>query len=333
MERPRRLACDDARLAAWRAAVGAPVLLHGAAAPAPAPRPRRLALATWNVHVGGGDLLRFLGDLRAGALTAERPHDAVLLLQEVHRADPALPSFAARPHARGAARIETSPPGGAPRLDVVEAARRAGDVDLLYAPSMRNGADDAARPFEDRGNAILSTLPLADPVEIELPAEVQRRVAVGAVLPGAPGDALTPGALAVASAHLDTFAWRQLHRNLGGFRAVQARALARGLAGWRPGPALLGGDFNTWARQTREPAVRILARVFGPLAPGPDLPTAPMPPGLPARRIDLFFVRGLAPGAFRTARVADRYGSDHYPLVGTLRVRVPGAPARPRTYT
>ncbi|MDX1650230.1 MAG: hypothetical protein R3263_10285 [Myxococcota bacterium] len=327
MTPPRRIPGSHPRLPAWRAAVGAPVVLRGAAAPG-GDGARRLAVATWNVHVGGGDLPRFLRDLRGGALTADRPDDAIVLLQEVHRTDDALPAFAAHPHARGAARIEAAPPAGA-RIDVVEVARRVGDVDLFYAPSMRNGTADAEQPPEDRGNAIVSTLPLRDLVEIELPAEVQRRVAVGAALPVAPeADAAGP-ALAVASAHLDTFDWTQLHRNLGAFRAVQAEALARGLAAWRGGPAILGGGFNTWARGTREPAVRLRARAFGPLAPGSSRPTSPLPGPLPARRIDLFFVRGLAEDAFRYERVADRYGSDHHPLVGTLRVRAtPGAAPR-----
>ena len=49
---------------------------------------------------------------------------------------------------------------------------------MLYAPSMRNG--ESAGGGEDRGNAIVSTLPLADPTVIELPLERQRRVVVAA---------------------------------------------------------------------------------------------------------------------------------------------------------
>ena len=65
---------------------------------------------------------------------------------------------------------------------------------------MRNGTTAVA---EDRGTAILSTMPLADLQAIELPFERQRRVALAATVGGA-----TPSGdvwhLRLAAVHMDT---------------------------------------------------------------------------------------------------------------------------------
>ena len=45
-------------------------------------------------------------------------------------------------------------------------------LSIFYAPSMRNGPELR----EDRGNAIISTEPLLDPIALELPLARQRRV-------------------------------------------------------------------------------------------------------------------------------------------------------------
>src|SRR5215213_6661607 len=60
--------------------------------------------------------------------------------------------------------------------DVVETAR-ALRLNIRYAPSMRNGTLQS-----DRGNAILSTLPVSDAHAIEFPLVLQRRVAVSTAL-------------------------------------------------------------------------------------------------------------------------------------------------------
>src|SRR5438093_180351 len=57
---------------------------------------------------------------------------------------------------------------------------------LVYVPSMRSGP---AATREGRGSAILSTLPLSDPVGIELPWVAQRRVAVMATATALAGGA------------------------------------------------------------------------------------------------------------------------------------------------
>jgi endonuclease/exonuclease/phosphatase family metal-dependent hydrolase len=99
---------------------------------------------------------------------------------------------------------------------------------------MRNGGspDD---PAEDRGNAILSTLPLSEPVAVELPGERQRRVVIIA----------KAATISIAVVHLDA---------LGGARRLrlfwtpwmrdwQVRYAAAVLP---DGPLVIGGDLNTW---------------------------------------------------------------------------------------
>src|SRR5690606_22458341 len=124
---------------------------------APAEPVDSLVVVTWNVHVGGGDLPRLVADLRAGALTGGARVEAfVLLLQEAHRGGASVPAApVAGAHGNG---IDAAPPSGA-RLDVVASARALG-LNVLYAPSMRNG--DGASD-EDRGNAILTNLVIRDP--------------------------------------------------------------------------------------------------------------------------------------------------------------------------
>jgi endonuclease/exonuclease/phosphatase family metal-dependent hydrolase len=102
---------------------------------------------------------------------------------------------------------------------------------------MRNGREGSngrnGMP-EDRGNAILSTLPLSDPAAIELPFTAQRRVAVSALA----GDG--PASLRVVSVHLDT----------SGGQGGQAAALLDALAALDlKGPLLIGGDFNSAMRR------------------------------------------------------------------------------------
>ena len=84
---------------------------------------------------------------------------------------PAPPRRTRRP-----ARRRRIPGPRAPRADIVEVADALG-LNLRYVPSMRNGADRS-----DRGNAILSDLPLSHAWAFELPLVLQRRVPVAATL-------------------------------------------------------------------------------------------------------------------------------------------------------
>ena len=308
----RPIADDDTRrLERWCAAVG-PVVFD--ARPRTAGRAQgaretgRLAIVGWNVHVGGADVAAFVRGLEQGRFTDGEPQSQyVLLLQEVFRAGPAVPHHppAGAPVPR---RIAPRHPPAHARRDIVGIAR-ALELHLFYAPSMRNGRDREA-PDEDRGNAILSTLPLRDPKVVELPFERQRRVAVTAVIewPQADGSA---DDLRLASAHLDNLASaRRLWLGASGARARQARGLVQALAADRH--VVLAGDFNTWGG-TDEPAYRILAEHFD--AAGDD----PRPTFLRGTRMDYLFSRLPPQIGLAQRRLDDRFGSDHHPLVALLR--------------
>jgi endonuclease/exonuclease/phosphatase family metal-dependent hydrolase len=311
-------ASDRDVLAAWCENVGPPVLT--APADTTPPAIDSLLVVTWNVRVGGGDLLALVEDLRAGRLTGAPADHFVLLLQEAHRAGPAVPVAA---NGRGLARrIAPGPPAGE-RLDVVEVARRL-ELGLFYVPSMRNGASPDEPP-EDRGNAILSTLPLADPHAIELPFEVQRRVAAVARVAGVTSDG-QPWTLRVATAHLDHRSpWTRILDTFGAGRARQARGLMRALAPDRP--TILGADLNTWAPGPLERALPVLEQHFSETPRDQRLPTHTAARVLPIGRLDhLLFRLGDRQHA-RVRRIDHRYGSDHYPLLGWVRFSAgPGGP-------
>jgi endonuclease/exonuclease/phosphatase family metal-dependent hydrolase len=309
---------DRAGLAAWCSPVGGPVVLREDGEDAASLD--SIAIVSWNVHVGGGDVSRLVDELRAGGLSGGRPvRDFVLLLQEVHRESADLPPSSI---GRVPGRVEEYPPTGE-RLDVVALARRQG-LTLFYVPSMRNGRVDGGRA-EDRGNAILSTLPLSDLEAIELPREAQRRVALAVTVRGRASDG-APWELRVANAHLDTrSSGTRLWASFGAGRLRQARAVADALP---PDlPAVLGGDLNTWSLPFLEDALPALRARF-PQTPTPlDAPTFSSGP-LFSRTLDHFFFRLPESWTARYVRLDDRRGSDHYPLLAWVR---PVTPPRPGT--
>jgi hypothetical protein len=179
------IAPDDpgnrARLDSYCAAVG-PVLFESPAASQPAVRAdlRDVAFVSWNLHVGAADVERFVADLRSGRLTdGRKPAHVVLMLQEAVRAAGVpgrLPDGASSARRIGSA-------GGRGDHREIEAIARDLGMSVFYAPSMRNGAESGRYAPTDRGNAILSTLPLSAPAAIELPGDRQRRVAITAAIP------------------------------------------------------------------------------------------------------------------------------------------------------
>jgi endonuclease/exonuclease/phosphatase family metal-dependent hydrolase len=202
---------------------------------------------------------------------------------------------------------------------VTELAR---DLNLaaIYVPSMRNAGMLEARPAPtDRGNAILSTVPLTDPIAIELPFERQRRVTVAATATGG-----EPWRLLLANAHFDT----SLALTRGGpvaARRRQAEALADALEPWTL-PTILGGDFNTWLG-AREPAAQELRRAFDRTPPAVGLATWYGPMG--ARfLLDHVFARDLD-WPIAVQRLDRRYGSDHHPLLALVEMRAAAGPAGP----
>jgi endonuclease/exonuclease/phosphatase family metal-dependent hydrolase len=287
---------DEAPLARWRSAVGPPVIQQGEN-PSDTPADE-LTVVSWNTAVGAGDLRRFVASLRRSA-------PLVLLLQEVYRGGEEVPGVLP-PGAAYAGRLGGRP--GDSRYEQIEPIARALGLSLFYVPSMRNGGPESR---EDRGNAILSSLPLSDLAAYELPFERQRRVALAATISGTT-TAGTPWRLHIVDAHLDnTFSPRRLWLASEYGRTRQARSLVATLDTGEP--LILGGDFNTWSGFSDQ-AYLALARQFPAVAPSDRRPTFR---GL--LRLDHLFFR-LEPGWSATFRRADdRFRSDHYPLVGTVR--------------
>jgi endonuclease/exonuclease/phosphatase family metal-dependent hydrolase len=304
------------RLSRWCQTVG-PVLFRARPAVESAAAVDRVAIVSWNIHEGEGDVSELIRRLRAGEFSGGTPvGEFVLLLQEATRRSRAVPSHIPR---RSPVPGRITPRAGAPDRDIQRFADEGFAV--LYAPSMRNGevhdreeSDDA----EDRGNAIISTLRLEDPHVIELPLERQRRVAAAATVAGhnSRGAAWE---LEIVDVHLDT-AVALFHGGPFAARRRQAGALVGALRtldqsshGTRT--TVVGGDLNTW-RGRRESAVRLLADAFPDTSTTENVPTWRGPLGLHAR-LDHIFVGG-ASRRVDAIRLPSRFGSDHYPLLAIL---------------
>ena len=273
-----------------------------------------LAIVTWNTNVGGGDLVAFLAEeLQVTCEPTEPanlgpPFHFVILLQEVYRASARLPEALGGPNIP--VRIEPDPPPGG-RLEILEVAERCG-LALLYVPSARNGPDEPGQVPEDKGNAILSTLPLADLAAIELPFEAGRKVAVVATIPGPSGERIR-----VVSVHLDVAS--TLSRTLisgNATRLRQAMGLVVALESMDDLATIVGGDFNTWSAD--ESALKNLAVHFPDSPPWDGRPTrGPFPPDhilyrtVQGSRID------LVEESYR--RFEETYGSDHAGRIVWLR--------------
>jgi endonuclease/exonuclease/phosphatase family metal-dependent hydrolase len=268
----------------------------------------RLAVLTWNLHVGGGDVDGVIARLRRGDFTGGEPIDEfVLLLQEAYRRDLSVP--ARIPRGFPAPLRIAAPP--TERIAVFHHFSRDDGLAVFYVPSMRNGIE-AIDP-EDRGNAIVSTLPLRDAVVVELPLEHQRRVAAIAIVEGRTAHQ-ERWRLRLANVHLDT-ALAFGHGGPFAARRRQAQTLVDALSESPDVPTVLAGDFNTW-RGDGEPALALLRRAFPQTPPLGGGPTWVGPLGLHAR-LDHVFVRGVS--SARVERLASRFGSDHYPLLAIVR--------------
>ena len=288
----------------WCAAVGPPAMLRAAAT---GPSDGRFVAVSWNVHVGGGDVTALVNDLRSGALTGQPERSFVLLLQEVFRAGTVVPRIVPR----GARVARAIRPGGSHRVDITATARML-DLSLFYVPSMRNGRPDDSD--EDRGNAILSTLPLDDCTAIELPLERQRRVAVAASVRR--GSADGAWSLRLVSTHFTNTVGHHLWLLSEPARTRQARALAAVLD---DRPMVLGGDLNTWFGY-QDAAYKELARRFDARPPDDRRAT------FSVMRLDHVLPR--LPGGWRVTirRGPGKYGSDHYPVVAEIAPASSGAP-------
>ena len=141
---------EGAVLERWRGSVGPPVFSASRPTLAGA---GTLTLVSWNTALGAGNVERLVTDLQR-----ERPGvPIVLLLQEVYRGGPEVPTLLTR-NAAYASRLRGLRSDG--KRDEVETIASALQMSVYYVPSMRNGSPLTSD--EDRGNAILSTLPLSD---------------------------------------------------------------------------------------------------------------------------------------------------------------------------
>ena len=274
------------RLSDWCRSVG-PVIVRAPALHTVDIATTGLIIVNWNQHEDYGDLERLLRSLIGSS-------PVVALVQEVARASDAVP-LKAPPSVRVPQRI--NPPGPMKR-DIIAIAEEL-NLSLAYLPSMPNGA----RTMEDRGCAILSTLPITDVLGMELPWVRQRRVAVMGTLTAAMNG--VPWRVRVVSTHLD---------NRSG-RSVQAAALADFLEdeNFLDLPIVIGGDLNTW-HGIEDAAVHEINRVV-PLIPecGKE---ATFRFGLLFRlRLDHFFTTLPEATRIKCLIEKDRYGSDHHPIV------------------
>jgi endonuclease/exonuclease/phosphatase family metal-dependent hydrolase len=300
---------ERSALDAWCWGVGPPLLSVSAAATDAALD--SLAVIVWNTHVGEGDFRALITDLRSGRLTGSPVQHFVMLLQEVHRGGNAVPAQV--PGFAAVARWS----GDGERQDATQLAGEYG-LSVLYAPSMRNGPVASGVTPEDRGNAILSTLPLQSPELLELPYERQRRVAVAARVTARTSSG-TPWTLRLVSAHFDNRArFGRIFRSFGALRSNQARALAEQLSNNEP--TLLGADLNTWIGGE---AARLLRAALPQPQIRPEQRTVPLPGPIPDLRLDYLFAK-LPPEWRAEYRVVeDTYGSDHRPLLGWVALSAP----------
>jgi endonuclease/exonuclease/phosphatase family metal-dependent hydrolase len=282
--------------------------------------PRSLVVLSWNLWIGRGRLTTVIRRIRNGdyaALGADPGLPLVVLAQEAYRSDASIPVL----QEGRVGRVLVA--GLREQEDIVETARALG-LNLRYAPSMRNGPT-----LSDRGNAVLSTLPLQDAHGIELPLVLQRRVAVSAVV--LVGDIR----LRLISAHLDPRG-PPGHRWLGATgRAQQAQHLLEEV---EDDTAVLGADLNL-GRGRYEPAWRLLEASGFSFGVPPTVPAwRHTYHALPRLVLDYILVRNRS-GVVDAARVhrldehpEDRgarvFGSDHHPLLA--RIDLEPQPENPR---
>jgi len=325
---------DRRQLNDWCSTVGPAVLLRAAAGHRVIDQGDSIAVVSWNVRGRAGELSRLLQEqfgisCSGPATTSEVP--VVILVQEALRIGPEVPDLP--PGAQPVPLSIAEPEGLEGAADIVAAAESCG-LSLAYLPSMRNGAKKERGEGEDKGNAILATVPLTDVVGIELPWETQRRVAVAATLRTSTGDSLR-----LASAHLDVSPglWRVLKTG-NSSRLRQGLGLVEGLAvvecarGRPPGgdaecrvaeedtagyiATVVGADLNTWSGH--QTVIRHLRHHF---------PQSPAWDGIATRgRFPADHVFFRTPEARPDSWVAqgylaldDSYRSDHLPRVLWLR--------------
>lgn len=245
-----------------------------------------LAILSFNVNLGAASAVALIDSLHAGAFTAGAPvTDFILLLQETIREGESVPDRV--PKGSGTGRGVFPSPRRGPRLDIVRIADSLG-LHLFYGPAMRSGKGrNPSGLSEDRGNAILSTLPLSSLVMVELPFGGARRVAQLARVSGRTRTGRT-WSLQVGNLHFDVGPIGP--SALSAIRARQARALAQITDS--TGAVVVGGDLNAFSLRGTAESVKILQRAFPQTLQGDSLPTRG------PQRPDFLFFR--LPGGYET---------------------------------
>jgi endonuclease/exonuclease/phosphatase family metal-dependent hydrolase len=261
-------------------------------------------VVTWNAHLAEGRLEELVAALARGTLTGAPVRHFVLLVQELYRRGLEVPPLG--PGVRSAHAIR----GADDDLPDARAYAATLGLSMLYVPSMRNGA----QLFEDRGNAIVSSEPLANALALELPFERQRRVALGAsVQVMRDGIAST---LRVVNVHLEPLSAR---RTLWVFRNPRTRQVGAILdmlsasrfeddVAWAG--TVLGGDLNTVKAGIDERAYRA-ARAWGHSTCVEDRRATHR-----LGRLDYLFYRLPEGWSGSAMRATDKFGSDHHPVLG-----------------
>ncbi len=287
--------------------MGAPLFISASSISDAPPALDEFVTVSWNAHLAEGRLSTLIDDLRAGKLTNGRPvRHFALLVQELYRRGDGVPEFDAND--RSAFAIVPRDPDAA---DVEDYAESLG-LSFLYVPSMRNGAELR----EDRGNAIISTEPLLDPMAIELPLARQRRVALSAaVMVSTPAGARR---IELVNAHLEPLSSPRTLWIFKNPRGRQVRAILDLLetprfTNDRVGGVVLGGDFNTVLGGDREEGYRH-ARVWSTSLGSEDRRDTHM-----MGRLDYLFFKLSDGWVAQTTRLDDRFGSDHHPILGLVR--------------
>jgi endonuclease/exonuclease/phosphatase family metal-dependent hydrolase len=297
---------DGSELTRWCRAVGPPVY-QSTVTDAPAPALDDLVVLSWNAHLAEGDLDQLIVQLRSGALTNGRPvSHFVLLVQELYRRGDEVPAFDDRDRSAFAIRARD------PEVPDIDDHAAAPGLSVLYVPSMRNGRELR----EDRGNAIISTEPLLDPFALELPLARQRRVALGAAVRVQTGDGVRR--LELVDAHLEPLSSPKTLWVFRNPRAAQVRAMLHLLDQPRfsdrtqTAGVVLGGDFNTVRSGADEEAYH-LARAWSSALNTEDARNTHM-----MGRLDYLFFKLDAGWTASSRRLDERFGSDHYPIMGTI---------------
>jgi hypothetical protein len=299
---------SDAReLTRWCRAVGGPVYVPTPTVATPAPSIDELVFVSWNAHLAEGRLDDLIARLRAGDLTGGKSvTHFVLLVQELYRRGDDVPVFDARDRSAHAIRPRD------PKVADIDDHAAALGLSMFYAPSMRNGPEFR----EDRGNAIISTEPLLDPLALELPLARQRRVTLGSAVNVQTPDGVKR--LELIDAHLEPLSSPQTLWVFKNPREAQVRAILnlldhpRYTDRSRTLGVIVGGDFNTVRAGADEPAIHMLRRWSTGLA-SEDLRDTHM-----MGRLDYLFFNLANGWIASTRRLDERFGSDHHPVVGRL---------------